>query len=138
LLGGDVLFFVNLPYLILAFVGETGVLGLLDSYTQLFKLRGKPSGGLRGRVVLASEILLDIVLQMRINNLGRELRILSRESDLDQAAVGHADNAQASQKRTQNCGAFYRRAASPKISRRWITAELRILRQIHARDGLQG
>jgi len=62
LLGGDVLLFVDLPDLVLALVGQAGVLGFFDFDPEFFELGRQPVGGLGRGVVLAPEILLDVIL----------------------------------------------------------------------------
>ncbi len=64
----------------------------------------KPVGGLDGSVVLASEILFDVILQVRIDDLRGQLRIFGLELHFNQAAIGNALDAQAPQKSAQNRG----------------------------------
>src|SRR5260370_8889351 len=60
-LGGDVLLVVECPDLILAFVSDAGVLGLLDPDLQFAELVAKPGGSVSGAVGLTPDILLDAV-----------------------------------------------------------------------------
>ena len=88
LLSRDVLLFVDLPDLVCALVGQAGIFGLFNFDPQLLELRRQPVRRLRRCVVLAAEILFDVILQVRIDDLSRELRVLRFEFNFDQAAVG--------------------------------------------------
>jgi len=72
-LGGDVLFVVERPDLILPFVGDAGVLGPLHPDLQLTKLVGEPRGSLGGGLILTAEILLDVGDDMGVDDAGGEL-----------------------------------------------------------------
>ena len=67
--------------------GRFGVLGLLHLNAEFLKLRGKPRRSLRSGVVLAPEILLDVILQVRIHDLRGQFRIGARDLPIERELV---------------------------------------------------
>ena len=104
LLGSDVLFFVDLPDLVFALVGDTCVFGFFNFNAQFFEFGREPVRRLHGRVVLAAKIFFDVIMQVCVDDLRGELRAFRFELHFDQAAVGNAPDTETPEKRAQNCG----------------------------------
>src|ERR1700736_2784251 len=98
----DVLFIaVESPYLILPFVSDAIVLGLLYFDFQLVQLVGEPRRSTCGGLKTALKVLVDIVFDVSIDNLGSPLPIRRLEVDVHQTAGRHSLHTQASKKRTK-------------------------------------
>ena len=72
-LSGDVLLVVESPDLVLPFVSDARVFGLLHLDFQLAELIGEPGRSLSGGFVLAAEILFDVGSDMGVDDSGGEL-----------------------------------------------------------------
>ncbi len=98
---GDVLFVVQFPDLVLPFVRQPRVLGILHLYFQLAQLIGQPQRRFGGCVVSTAEIFLHEVRDVRIQDLCRQLRIARFEAHVEQPALRHSFYSQAAKKRAQ-------------------------------------
>ena len=75
LLACDVLFFIDFPNVIGAFVGEPGVFRFFNSNPIIVQLLFQPLRGLRRRFIAAAEIVVNEGLQMCVQHPRRQIRV---------------------------------------------------------------
>ncbi len=95
------MFVVQLPDLVLPFVAQPGILGLLYLYLQVAQLVSQPDRGLGRSVISAAQVLLGKIGDVRVQDLRSQLWVGGLKRDVQQTALRHAFYAQAVKKRTQ-------------------------------------
>jgi hypothetical protein len=89
-----ILFFVDGPDLIRAFIVDTRVFGSLHFGFQLIELAGQPGRSLHRRLIPAAKVLLDEIRNVSIHDFGGEFGIATSERNIQQASVRYALDAQ--------------------------------------------